>query len=695
MKFAQQVLPLLVMIVIALISGCRAQGPDIPRYRPPVDSSGKRSPSWGDLVWSEANAGAEAIDRLPSLQSTTEDPWLDQMIVRSRTLRNESEQRRELATRSILDAVSRETSPEERAILIADLADLVQTGLPASLEDAATPIIDQAIAEWNDAADAALEAGDLETAWLRFSWVAHAAADGRHPRIELEAMDQARRRADRRLIAGGATSPLPPRVLAYTLRTLLERHVDRPKWRTLTDHGFASLEEEAGSTGSTDVVTRIRQDFESEIRRASDVDAPSSERAEKALLNLGKALQIASTSGAFGSGVDGIRVFLDGMLAATDVRTNVFYGADAAMFKRTLEDSYIGIGVVLRTTPDGLELMPVAGGPARRAGIRNGDVLLAVDGIPAADLGLRGSTEDILGERGSSVRLKVRRGRGADIGAVETVTIVRSPVERETLHGWRQIGVGRDDRPVWDWILEPSCGIAYVAIREFTSETDRSFRFAMRDANRELQATGGAERQVEGLVIDLRANRGGRLGATERLLDLFIPDGSLFEAQDGRGRTNDQTDAHRSNTRLVGLPIVLIIDEDSASAAEMLAGTLQARNDAVVIGERSHGKGSVQTIIVQPDGYLVVTQSWFLIPDRAGGMRLIDRLANEDEWGIRPDIRSAATEEETVEFLEERGDWRSDVGEDQFILEDVPTLETTDDHALLDAVILLKARLLR
>lgn len=685
---------ILMLLIGGALSACRTSGPDIPRYRPPTESLEGRSTSWGAQVWSEATAGADSIDQLPSLQTELHDPWLARLVARARISRTEAELARVGAAQSILEQLDEKATCDQRAILIAELADLLQAGLPNEVADIAETIVDDAIVEWNADAQSALLDGDLETAWTRFTWVAHAAADGRHPRVELEAIDHARRRADRKVVAGGEVSPLQPRVLAYTLRTLMQRHVDHPDWRVLTAGGFASLEEQFGSDGPSDLLIDIQRRFEAEVDAKNASSDPSTRTLKQAMENLGRRLQAASNAGDFETDVDAIRVFLDGMLAATDVRTNVFYGADAEMFKRMLDDSYIGIGVMLRATPDGIELLPVSGGPARRAGIKTGDVLLAVDGTSIDDLGVRGAMEVILGDPGSVVRLQVRHNREPDIGRIDTVDVIRNSVERETLHGWRQIGVDHETRPIWDWILDPECGIAYIAIREFTSDTDRNFRVAMRDAGRELKASGGPERQVEGLVIDLRTNRGGRLGATERLLDLFISNGSLFNAEDGHGNAIGNTKARRSNTRLAGLPIVFLIDEDSASAAELLSGTLQATNDAVVIGERSHGKGSVQIITIQPDGYLVVTQSWFLIPDRTGGLRLIDRLANEDEWGILPDVPSPATETETMSFLEERGDWRSNVGEDLFILDDVPTLETTEDRPLLDAVILLRARLL-
>ena len=151
--------------------------------------------------------------------------------------------------------------------------------------------------------------------------------------------------------------------------------------------------------------------------------------------------------------------------------------------------------------------------------------------------------------------------------------------------------------------------------------------------------------------------------------------------------------ASRGNTRLEGMPVVVIVDESSASASEILAGTLQGRADAIVLGERTLGKGSVQQVASMPDGYLVVTESWFLVPDETNGTRTIDRFRDPDHWGILPDVSSPATEEETTRFLEERGGWRSGLGQDGFDLDALPTVDSTKDRPLLDAVIILRGRL--
>ena len=416
---------------------------------------------------------------------------------------------------------------------------------------------------------------------------------------------------------------------------------------------------------------------------------------KSALRRLGKQIQKASEPplSIFGPDADGVRIFLEGMIEETDIRTRAYYGKDARSLERMLNDSYIGVGSEVQSVPEGVLLSPLAGGPARRAGVREGDVLIGVDGVSVKDMLIGETVERILGRNGTVVELTVqRRGLGENTESL-VIPVIRGEVERETLNGWRQVGHDRMGRPLWDWIIDPETGIAYIGIREFVEDTDRRFRTAILEANRELQAVGGPKRQVEGLIIDLRENGGGRRDATERLLDLFLSDGSVFMTEGSRRDPDDQTMASRLNTRLKDMPVVIIVDEGSASASEVLAGTLQGRAGAIVLGERTFGKGSVQQVAKMPDGYLVVTESWFLVPDADDGTRTIDRFRDVEDWGITPDVLSAATNEETTQFLEERGGWRSGLGQDAFDRKRVPTVESTTDRPLLDAVILLRRRL--
>ena len=200
---------------------------------------------------------------------------------------------------------------------------------------------------------------------------------------------------------------------------------------------------------------------------------------------------------------------------------------------------------------------------------------------------------------------------------------------------------------------------------------------------------------MAGLILDLRDDPGGLRWVAEDLLDLFVSNGTIFSAEGRRGKVRSHS-ASSFSTRLEGLPIVVLVNSSSASASEIVAGTLQAVGGAVVVGERTHGKGSVQTVrTLFNNGYAFVTESWFTVPDGRGGRRLIDRYRAGEQWGIEPNLPVGATMTETMAIMSERGRWHSGRGLDAPRPEDLaPTLATTNDRELLLAVALLRARLL-
>ena len=676
-----------ITIVALLVGGCVSRAPDLPAYRP-----GAVVPDHARNSWSRAKAGHPVGEREPGHQASSFDPTLDRWMARATTLRQEAEEKRQADASSIMNRM-RATAGGPRAGDLARLADLRRAGLSPALDLQAGQIIDQGIEIWSDAALAAIDRDDDAATIEALSTISMAAADGRHPRLELETRHQAARLMDR--TERTWDEPLPSRVLAYTLERLVEVHVDRPDWRALVAAGFEAVLKACIDEVDRQEVQRMRTIFDQRTGTLDSIPGNVPRIVTSALRQVGVELLAASKPprSIFGVDTDGVRIFLEGMIAQTDIRTRAYYGKDAESLERLFDDSYIGIGAEVQFVPEGVMLSPLAGGPARRAGIRKGDLLIEVDGVPIGHQPIGRTIDRILGRIGTVVDLAIERQEPDGTMQSLVIPVIRGEVERETLNGWRQVGHDAMGRPLWDWIVDPDAGIAYVGIREFVEDTDRRFRTAMAEANRELQAVGGSERQIEGLIIDLRENSGGRRDSTERLLDLFLSKGELFATEGAQVGQDDRTMASRGNTRLEGMPVVVIVDESSASASEILAGTLQGRADAIVLGERTLGKGSVQQVASMPDGYLVVTESWFLVPDETNGTRTIDRFRDPDHWGILPDVSSPATEEETTRFLEERGGWRSGLGQDGFDLDALPTVDSTNDRPLLDAVIILRGRL--
>ncbi|MFM1831994.1 MAG: hypothetical protein RLZZ461_310, partial [Planctomycetota bacterium] len=587
------------------------------------------------------------------------------------------------------------SSGDARAL--ATLASLCALESPSTLQSGVDAALDIGIERWHAKALDAEAANDLEAAIDAWTMVELIAGDGRHVALQNQAMDRTSRLTGRRPGAG-RSDPLPPRVVADSLDLVLKEHVDRLDVAVLAQSGFAALDQaaravdpEAGRDRDVATIARIKAEFDASqtdglpgVLSLRGLDRATRRGIEQA----SKELAQARDRGVFSESMaDPIRVFLDGMLEQTDIRTRAFLGDDAETLRRALGGSFVGIGIRFSLHPDGLLMTPLPGGPSRKAGIRTGDILLAIDGIEVDGLTMEQLVAAASGRRGTTVDLKIRR---ADTGEHESIVVVRDTIEIESVHGWRQQGVDSSGRPIWDWIVDPEAAIAFVSIRDFEPDTDRLFREAMLEADRAV----GPDRLVQGLILDLREDPGGDRLATERLLDLFLNDGTVFRAV-GDSPLDDMTLATIASTRLAGLPVVVLVSGHSASASELVAGTLQGAADAVVVGDRTFGKGSVQAVHTVRNGFLAITQSWFLVPtNQHGDHRLIDR-ARASDWGIEPNLRVAALPDELTAALIERSEWVSSVGRDVGDPEAASTtLENSEDRGLLTAVLLLRARLL-
>jgi carboxyl-terminal processing protease len=288
-----------------------------------------------------------------------------------------------------------------------------------------------------------------------------------------------------------------------------------------------------------------------------------------------------------------------------------------AIFTSDAEGRFAGIGVEVSTRDGWLTVLSVFdGGPAAKAGLLPGDRFLAIEGDDARDLRLYDAVRRIRGEPGSIVKVTIRRE--GQPGALErTLTrafIELDPVEVETLGD----------------------GAVYVRIKAFQDGTARELRRALDDAVMKLKKRGG----VRGVLIDLRDNGGGLLDEAVWVSDEFLANGTIVSTRGRDGEVIKQYDARRAGTR-PKWPIVILINENTASASEIVAGALQDQNRATVVGVRSFGKGSVQTIYELPGGSaLKLTISRYYTPSgrsiQAQGI-IPDLIAEQPRQDDEPD----------------------------------------------------------
>ncbi|NNJ27051.1 S41 family peptidase [Alienimonas chondri] len=324
---------------------------------------------------------------------------------------------------------------------------------------------------------------------------------------------------------------------------------------------------------------------------------------------------------------------IDGMVARLDPYSTYLDDEEVGRFAREVEGQFIGIGVQILPDADTGRLTvtaPLPGTPAAEAGVRAGDVIAQVDGESVDGLDTSDVTARIKGPAGEPVKLGLLRP-GQD--EMIELTVVRDDVRVPTVLGETRRADGS-----WDFLLpnddEDAPKIGMLRVTKFAAGTDRELTAALAT----LQAAG-----AEGVILDLRGNPGGLLSQAVAVADLFLKDGRIVSTA-GRNVAPQAFDALPGGPA-EGLKVAVLVDRFSASASEIVSAALQDAGRATIIGERTWGKGSVQSVINLGGGRtaLKLTTAAYLRPSganiqRPGPMNRPARQSDEEaEWGVTPD----------------------------------------------------------
>ena len=326
-----------------------------------------------------------------------------------------------------------------------------------------------------------------------------------------------------------------------------------------------------------------------------------------------------------------------GMMRQLDPYSGYIGPEEMESFRRSTTGRFIGIGVEMGINHGRLTVIaPIEDGPAMRAGLRAGDVILAVDGKPTDDLTVSDVSGLLRGPTGSAVELTIRH-RGSE--EARDITVARGPVSVHVVKGFRHLGPGR-----WDYLLERDTGVAYVRVSSFQGNTIDDFDRVLD----ELRGIG-----IKALILDLRFNGGGLVSQAIDMVDRFISEGLIASTVTRRQAVREYR-AHREGS-FCDARLVVLVNGASASAAEIVAGALQAHGRATVVGSRSFGKGVVQHIIHLRDrsAALRLTVSYYTLPN---GRVVHKTPANTatNNWGIIPDVEVVLTDEELEAVQESR-----------------------------------------
>lgn len=349
-----------------------------------------------------------------------------------------------------------------------------------------------------------------------------------------------------------------------------------------------------------------------------------------------------------------------GMLEAlNDPYTEYIPPSRQSEFDRVVRGEFVGIGAQIRMNADGwLEIIsPLDDSPALLAGIEAGDLIIAADGQSTWQRDIDRVIDVLIGQPGTQVRVTVERrtdasappqsmlppsvpaelvitGRepGEPGGAGRPTLTAPGPAEdsvrfdliitRQRIQAQTILGLHRDGQQ-WLWFADPDERIAYVRISQFTAGTIQTFPLVL---------TNLLQSGMRGLVLDLRQNSGGSLEAAITVSNLFLSSGEIISTQ-GRRRPRQSVFATAPGT-LPDFPMIVLVDRVSASASEIVAGALSDNGRALVVGERTFGKGLVQTILPLPSGQgqLKITEADYYLPSG----RSLQRHPDSDVWGVDP-----------------------------------------------------------
>jgi carboxyl-terminal processing protease len=350
--------------------------------------------------------------------------------------------------------------------------------------------------------------------------------------------------------------------------------------------------------------------------------------AADARLHLGKREDLAN-------GKD-ITFSLHPMLANLDRHTDYYDQDMLTRLQQDIQGNFSGIGVQIRQSPsrDFLQVVtPIKGSPAYKAKMYAGDLITTIirevnsEGEPLPEpetISTKGmTTEDavkkILGRPGTKIKLLVEReGEKKPI----EFNLLRGRVEVESV-----VGVKRNADDGWDYVIDPENHICYVRLTTFSRNTQRDLSQAVK----KLQKAG-----IKGFILDLRFNPGGLLDSAVKISDMFIDDGVIVTIRPRHGPETSYIG--KSDGSYLTFPMVCLVNGYSASGSEIVAACLQDHGRAIIMGTRSYGKGSVQTIHpFETGGQLKLTTATYWRPSNKNINKASTQGREEDEWGVLPD----------------------------------------------------------
>jgi carboxyl-terminal processing protease len=313
---------------------------------------------------------------------------------------------------------------------------------------------------------------------------------------------------------------------------------------------------------------------------------------------------------------------IEGMLQRLDQHSSYINTNELRQFRRQIEGRFGGIGIQVDVDAEVGHLRviaPMVGTPAYEAGILAGDVIVEIDGQSAEGMNPDKAIEVLTGRPGTDVKLSVIHEGSED---PETITITRAIIDIPSVLGDRRKS---DDR--WELMIDKEKKIGYVRVAGFNEHTADELKKALDQLK---------EEDARGLILDLRDDPGGLLSSAVEVSDMFLDKGEIVSTK-GRNILPKKYVAQKDGP-FEDIPMVVLINQNSASASEIVAAALQDHKRAAVVGQRSYGKGSVQNLIDLDGGnsVLKLTVASYYRPS-GENIHRFPNAKTTDRWGVTPD----------------------------------------------------------
>lgn len=318
---------------------------------------------------------------------------------------------------------------------------------------------------------------------------------------------------------------------------------------------------------------------------------------------------------------------INGGLQQLDPHSAYINEEEFNQFQKLSQGRFGGIGIRITAEPKSGAIIvesPMVGTPAYKAGVLAGDLITKIDGTSTENMMLNDVVKRIQGEPGEPVTLTVVHEGSSE---EKDIKIVRAEIKIDSVMGDLPL---EDNDKHWEYMIDKTNKIAYVRINAFTETTVEELTKVVED----LQKQG-----MKGLILDLRNNPGGLLRSAVEVSSMFLEQGQRVVSTKGRNQQEEVYNARPTNgfTPNTTTPVAILINRYSASASEILAAALKDHLRAVIVGERSYGKGSVQNVIRLEGGHsaLKLTTASYWRPNKHN----IHRFPGDkesDEWGVKP-----------------------------------------------------------